>query len=1103
MHLHHQTSSRTRFPTACTLAVFKVLAAALVLGGALAVPRGAKAENARIDAHRQWLASEAPALNASAGTSPFQGSRTCARSGCHVTAPEEVVTSVHYQLQGKAPNVVAAGTNRLGLLTEYCGMQGSISSVNWLSIVQPTNSAYPARAEGCATCHAGLGARPNPIGKLTQADYDNVDCLICHSPSYTRTLIVTNGALKYVPSPDVDIRLAIQNVQRPTSDMCLRCHESAGGGPNFKHGVVPSPATDVHAAAGMQCVDCHTSNLHHIAGAGDLKAVDLPGTKVKCSECHTAAPHKGDNGMYNIHAERIACQTCHIPVAARSPSLPTVVQQDWTKPVMNPGTGLFEPARVLEKDVKPLYRWWNGKQERDGTPVGSFDDASAKIHPWKEVVSYVPADGTNTAALLPIKQAAYMTDGDVNRAVSMGAQESGTAYSGRWVRTARPMQYTLQHQVAPKAQALKCADCHAAEGGRFDFAALGYTSNQVAYLQSTTPWKGLAHTGRLGESYAGPASCTQCHGGKVEEVMDSVHYTWRTPNPRMAYPGGGSHGMIDRVDGLVGANAANNYFADLREGAVACGKCHTGHNVPLPNIQTGQYSQEQKDGLDCLICHAADNSYDMDGDGQMTAKDESALFRKLSKDPKTGQPVWLQDRSLRAAESVGARVTVGACLRCHEPGQGAPDYRRGTPYHPSTDVHAAAGMLCTSCHQVSGHKIARGSRVADLHAWERPNVEVDCKQCHGARPHPEWPTNPAFVPYNEHSQYISCQTCHIPAVSGVARQAWYSGNPTNSAPEFDPVAGIWEPEIQYTPMVRPEYRWFNGDTSMNAEPLHDATAWDFKVATKATPGAMIYPFRKLVNGLVFDAKGLEGGGTNAYTLAAAVDANATYLKKMGFLRAEGLTAAERAVLEKTPNLLTFEKEEYVRTGNVKEAVNLGLGRMALLQAGKNPFTASPAEVSAAGAKLWSGELAGLDVPVNPNDPKFNAARKESTGSFISVNHGVVRNEAFRCAQCHSENSVMDFEALSYTPEEAAWLQTLFKNVQITRSTRVAQGLKLRWTAKRGMRYQIVTASDLASGTWTAVTQPENALSEWMERVVPNAALTNAGAMFFRVKEVPR
>lgn len=90
-----------------------------------------------------------------------------------------------------------------------------------------------------------------------------------------------------------------------------------------------------------------------------------------------------------------------------------------------------------------------------------------------------------------------------------------------------------------------------------------------------------------------------------------------------------------------------------------------------------------------------------------------------------------------------------------------PDYKRGTPFKPGHDVHADAGMTCTDCHKVAGHKFARGSRVMGEkhHAWERQDVEVDCVNCHGPKPHPEWPDNPAFSWYNEHAAFTRAKAC--------------------------------------------------------------------------------------------------------------------------------------------------------------------------------------------------------------------------------------------------------------------------------------------------------------------------------------------------------
>jgi hypothetical protein len=1013
----------------------------------------------------------------------------------------------------RAADTAGFETNLLGLLTEYCGAEGTVSSVNWLSLVQPTNQ-MAARAMGCANCHAGLGAKPNPVDQLTQADYDNIDCLICHSPTYERTLVSTNGKLAFVPAPGVDMTIALQGVRKPTTDMCQRCHAEVGGGPNYKRGTNPTLNSDVHLRAGIECVNCHSSLNHHITGAGDLKAVDRLDDQLSCASCHTETPHEGTNAVYNAHTSRVACQTCHIPVIARDANEPTVLTQDWTQPVLNPATGLYEPSRTLQSNIKPVYKWWNGKTQRAPVgPLGSIADEKARIYPWKEMTTRIPVDATNTSRPLPVKLESYSRDGNLTKAVAAAATESGIAYSGAWTAGVETMQLGLQHQVAPRSEALTCKDCHVPQGGRLDFQALGYNPSETAYLQSTAPWQGASHVGRfaLTGGYTGPESCLLCHAGKDTELMDSIHYTWRTTNPKMAYPGGGSHGMVDRFDGTVGANATINYYADLgADGAVACGKCHVAQSPPLPNALTGKYTQAQKDGLNCLICHATPGNYDMNADGLYDPADGSALNRKLQTGA-GGQRAWSLDESLRAAESVGPRVTAAVCLRCHEPQQGDPNYRRGTPYHESADVHAAAGMNCTACHPVAGHKIARGSTVVDLHGWERQDVEVDCANCHGTKPHPEWPDNPAFVPYNEHVAYISCQTCHIPWVSGISRQVYTStagvtNGPEASVPKLDSATGQWKPHTELSGRVRPVYRWFNGDSSMFGEALNDSSAWDSKVATRYTPRAKVYPFRNLVSGLVFDQAGLTGnaGFDPQFTLAGAIEKNEAYLKKMGFLREAGLNAKEKAALEKIPNLLSFEKEEYTRSGNLKEAIDIGLGRQAMLRAGLDPFTASTADLRTWGAREWSGTFLGLDIPDNSLDPLYNAndGPTQVVGSLISLNHAVDLTTAYKCKDCHSGSSVLDFKALSYTPAQADYLKTMFDKVQFIGTSQTASGLKLRWSSIPGRTYQLLSTTNVASGVWVAVTAPTRTISVWMERTIPATALTGSQELYFRVKETP-
>ncbi|MFN2283248.1 MAG: tetrathionate reductase family octaheme c-type cytochrome, partial [Anaerolineae bacterium] len=291
------------------------------------------------------------------GLSHYSGPETCLM--CHSDAGKQVAESMHYSWTGVAQNVEGTELSLIGMGTEYCGLPASVTGINWLGLLQPQDASKPPQPGGCAQCHVGFGAKPNPPDALTEADYANVDCLICHAPDYKRMVVKDGDTLKLAPAEGVDVLAAAQKAQRPTNEMCLRCHLSTGGGPNYKHGVVPTPGYDVHVDAGLQCVDCHKVEDHRFAGSADLKAVDNPGVTVACTDCHDAE-HTGEMAAINVHLDRVACQTCHVPTIARDPQLPTLIAKDWTQPVLKEN-GLYAATEILEGNVTPAYKWWNGQ----------------------------------------------------------------------------------------------------------------------------------------------------------------------------------------------------------------------------------------------------------------------------------------------------------------------------------------------------------------------------------------------------------------------------------------------------------------------------------------------------------------------------------------------------------------------------------------------------------------------------------------------------------------------------------------------------------------------------------------------------------------------
>ncbi len=354
---------------------------------------------------------------------------------------------------------------------------------NWIGILQPSDASKPAQPGGCVQCHPGLGARPNPVERLSQADYDNIDCLICHAPGYKRTVVKDGDRFRVAPAEGVDVLAAARAVGKPTTEMCLRCHLGAGGGPNHKHGVAPTSAdADVHLAKGVGCVDCHPAVDHRVAGGADLKLRDAPEVAVSCARCHEKA-HQGElAAVLARHSEKIACQTCHIPAIARDPKFPTMVRRDWTRPVLNEKTGLYGPTNQMASNVSPVYRWWNGRMRVPPEPVGSIDDPAAKIFPWKRATYSVIADAASSKAIF-IKAGVYAIKGDALAAAKKGAEDAKQQFSGSIKGEEETNFYSINHQVAPRAQALGCAACHRA-GGVLDFKALGYSEERAKALSA-------------------------------------------------------------------------------------------------------------------------------------------------------------------------------------------------------------------------------------------------------------------------------------------------------------------------------------------------------------------------------------------------------------------------------------------------------------------------------------------------------------------------------------------------------------------------------------------------------------------------------------------
>ncbi|MCB9852485.1 MAG: hypothetical protein H6819_05270 [Phycisphaerales bacterium] len=330
--------------------------------------------------------------------------------------------------------------------------------------------------------------------------------------------------------------------------------------------------------------------------------------------------------------------------------------------------------------------------------------------------------------------------------------------------------------------------------------------------------------------------CSRCHQSQTEDVMQSAHYTWSGRNQNVFFPGGGSHGMLDRACGLPATTALINYTNDVQ--LDECAKCHVGRflpvmegafassfaqmNVPNPDQQAHNIVAA---GVDCLICHAETyRSYPEDVSGQLAgyapadgASPTASGYARVARDdtdfdgdgapdalldmdgdgvadtplmmdrdgdgmPETPWPTVAQDRSFASVSTVGL-TTDDTCLRCHE--HARTGYKRGTLFRPGHDVHAgssklaelagAEGRTCVACHTATHHRFKRGDTVGgDLMVSDYDVGSTENQlSCVSCHPTDSLPSDNLHM--SRHLAAMACETCHIPYASGITYSMYGHG----------------------------------------------------------------------------------------------------------------------------------------------------------------------------------------------------------------------------------------------------------------------------------------------------------------------------------------
>jgi len=567
---------------------------------------------------------------------------------CHGSAGEEIIHTTHWTwefVNETTDQVIGKKT----LINNYC-----------ISI----QSNEPR----CTSCHIGYGWKDKTFDFSVQ---ENIDCLVCHDTSGTYKKFPTAAGLPVLGEPKdfkgqtfepVDLSLVAKSVGKTSIQTCGSCHFYGGGGDEVKHGdldssLVDAPyALDVHMSpegGNFTCSTCHITTDHEIAGS----RYSMDPEKWKgCETCHTEAPHP--LALLNQHAQRVACQTCHIPEFARG-GVATKMSWDWSQagelkdgaPVVRVDEQGYitydgqKGAFVWEENVVPEYLWFNGqvqyvlagdKFDPSTTLVinqflGEKDEPNARIWPVKEFVGIQPYDsGYNTLViphLFPSNAddtAAYWKSYDWDQAITYGMNYAGLPYSGEYGWAESIMYWPITHMVAPASDSLQCRDCHVAEGGRLDFAALGYSESDVNRLTNFPPVLTIEIEGAPQSS---PQTCQECHQQQYDIWTESIHSSRNVgcischtllgelEHPLSPY----SSSRSANVCGACHLNELSDWQASVHgEIGLTCATCHEPHaqyqrvvgenktaceSCHLDEVAASQHGTHHIAGFDCLTCH--------------------------------------------------------------------------------------------------------------------------------------------------------------------------------------------------------------------------------------------------------------------------------------------------------------------------------------------------------------------------------------------------------------------------------------------------------------------------------------------------------------------
>jgi octaheme c-type cytochrome (tetrathionate reductase family) len=422
---------------------------------------------------------------------------------CHTEAAKQVQRTKHWTWESVDPKT-GQKRGKKNIINNFC-------------------TSPVSNEKDCMACHAGYGWKDKSFDFTVEK---NVDCLICHDttgayrklpgfaghPVYKRIEFPKDSGKFVEPA---DLAKVAQSVGQPSRSNCGSCHFFGAGANGTKHGDLdsslqhPGKYLDVHMdekGLNFACETCHATSGHEVSGSRYTMAAAVKGaahvrgktdaSPASCQSCHGNKPHPASMARINQHTDKIACQTCHIPEYARN-DIGTELSWDWShatemgpdgKPLVtkdSAGRRAFDSKKgnwVWESYVIPEYRWFNGVSKYkvigdkiDPTTIvkinefgGGPDDPDSRIWPVKVHRGKQPYDTVNLTLTLQHTggedDTALWHNYDWQKAITAGMKAGGLPYSGQFGFVSTEMTWPITHMVAPRGDALKCAQCHSRNG---------------------------------------------------------------------------------------------------------------------------------------------------------------------------------------------------------------------------------------------------------------------------------------------------------------------------------------------------------------------------------------------------------------------------------------------------------------------------------------------------------------------------------------------------------------------------------------------------------------------------------------------------------------